>query len=200
MNICSLLAKYKNGNYTVRLLDEDKNPVDLTKYFGLNPIEYARSIGVKVGENCRFIVHPQPWNLPDFGSEPFLIEIGNEVCISFGCTFLTHDASMHVCKKFLKDVNVSKYGKISIGNNVFIGCNSTILPKVSIGNDCIIGAGSVVTKSIPDGEVWGGAPARFIPKTIDYAQKIKIISLSQEQEQLKNIVNENRLMVEIKNK
>jgi acetyltransferase-like isoleucine patch superfamily enzyme len=55
---------------------------------------------------------------------------------------------------------------IYIGNDVFIGANSTILKGVSIGDRSIIGAGSIVTKSIPADEIWAGNPAKFI-KTIN---------------------------------
>lgn len=51
---------------------------------------------------------------------------------------------------------------INIGNDVFVGGNSIILKGVNIGDKAIIGAGSVVTKNIPENEVWGGNPAKFI--------------------------------------
>ena len=64
-----------------------------------------------------------------------------------------------------------KQGLITIGDNVFIGSNSTILYDVTIGNNVIIGAGSVVTKDIPDGVVAAGVPARVIGKFDDYRMK-----------------------------
>ncbi len=45
-----------------------------------------------------------------------------------------------------------------------IGANATILAGITIGENAMIGAGSVVTKSVPDGEVWYGNPARFAKK------------------------------------
>lgn len=54
----------------------------------------------------------------------------------------------------------------TIGNNVSLGANVSILGKVSIGNNVIIGAGSVVVKDIPDNSVAVGNPARVI-KTLD---------------------------------
>jgi acetyltransferase-like isoleucine patch superfamily enzyme len=57
---------------------------------------------------------------------------------------------------------ISKYGRIKIGINVFIGCKSTVLPNVTIGNNCIVGACSVVTKDIPKCAIVGGNPARII--------------------------------------
>lgn len=61
------------------------------------------------------------------------------------------------------------YGKVTIGNRVFIGMNTLIVKAVSIGDNAVIGAGSVVTKDIPAGEIWAGNPARFIRKREDTA-------------------------------
>lgn len=56
-----------------------------------------------------------------------------------------------------------EYGiSITIGDNVWIGGNSVILPGVTIGNNAVIGAGSVVTKDVPDNAVAAGNPARVI--------------------------------------
>ncbi len=112
--------------------------------------------------------------MPDFGSEPFLIEIGENCLLSFGITFLTHDGCLSTLRQFIQHhENLSKFGRITIGNNCFIGCQTTILPGVSIGNNCIVGACSVVTKSIPDNEVWAGNPARFIISTPELAKKVE---------------------------
>ena len=51
---------------------------------------------------------------------------------------------------------------VTIGNDVWIGGNVTILPGVKIGNNVIIAAGAVVTKNIPDNCIAGGVPARVI--------------------------------------
>ena len=51
---------------------------------------------------------------------------------------------------------------ITVGNNVWIGANVTVLPRVSIGDDAVIGAGSVVTKNIPSGVLAAGNPCRVI--------------------------------------
>lgn len=131
----------------------------------INPIKYAKRIGVNVGENCRFI------GAPDWGSEPYLISIGNHTEISCDCTFITHDGSTWVFREQEKYQDVVKFGEIKIGNNCFIGAKTTILPGVTIGDNCIIGACSLVTKSIPEGEVWAGIPAHFISTVDEYAEK-----------------------------
>ena len=56
---------------------------------------------------------------------------------------------------------------IHIGNNVWIGSNSTVLAGVTIGNNAVIGAGSVVTKDIPENMIAVGSPARVIKSIFD---------------------------------
>ncbi len=51
---------------------------------------------------------------------------------------------------------------VSIGNDVWIGGNVTILPGVTIGNNVVVAAGAVVTKDVPDNTLVGGVPARRI--------------------------------------
>lgn len=56
----------------------------------------------------------------------------------------------------------SIHGSVAIGDGVWIGANVYVAPGISIGSNSVIGANSVVTKSVPDGEIWGGVPARRI--------------------------------------
>ena len=62
-------------------------------------------------------------------------------------------------------------GKVKIGNNVFIGMQTTILKGVHIGNNVIIGANSLVNKDIPDNCVAAGNPAHVIMSIDDYHKK-----------------------------
>ncbi len=55
---------------------------------------------------------------------------------------------------------------VHIGNDVWIGGHSTIVPGVTIGSNVVIAAGAVVTKDIPDNVIAGGVPAKVI-KTIE---------------------------------
>lgn len=55
-----------------------------------------------------------------------------------------------------------RVAKVTIGNDVWIGMRSIIMPGVKIGNGVVIGAGAVVTKDIPDYAVVGGVPAKII--------------------------------------
>lgn len=131
----------------------------------LNPESYARSIGVSFGEGCRFV------GRTDWGSESYLIQIGKHTEISFGCSFVTHDGSTWVFRNLEKYKNVSRFGKIEIGNDCFVGCRSIIMPGVTVGDYCIIGAGSLVNKDIPSGQVWAGVPAHYLMDTHDFAEK-----------------------------
>ncbi|HOP59466.1 MAG TPA: acyltransferase, partial [Bacteroidales bacterium] len=58
--------------------------------------------------------------------------------------------------------NADVFGKIKIGNNVFIGNNCTILPGTTVGDNCIIGAGSVVRGNFPENSVIVGNPAKVV--------------------------------------
>lgn len=96
---------------------------------------------------------------------PKLISIGNNVHLAAKVLFVPHDA-IHLCLNNLKIQGgitfKEKIGCIEIGNNVFIGSNSTILYNVKIGSNVIVGAGSVVNKDIPDNSIAAGCPARVI--------------------------------------
>ena len=131
-------------------------------------IEGAKREGMVVGKNVSFI------DTPNFGSEPYLISIGDNVTISFDVAFVNHDAGTRVIRN-LPNQNKETviYGKIEIGNNSFIGCRTVILPDVKIGDNCIIGAGSVVTKDIPSNSVACGVPCRVIDTIDGYMKKHK---------------------------
>ena len=108
----------------------------------------------------------------EWGTEPWLITIGAGTVLSKQITFWNHDGGVSVVRKMdPKYEHVIKFGYIKIGQNCFIGANSTILCNVSIGDNCIIGANSLITKDIPSGEVWGGIPAKRICSVYEYAEK-----------------------------
>ena len=127
--------------------------------------------GMKVGKGCDF-VSPGP----NFGSEPYLIEIGNNTTVSFDVAFVTHDAGTRVLRNLAtneKEKQTVIYGNIVVGNNCFIGCRSTILPGVKIGDNVIIGAGSVVNRDIPSNSVAAGVPCKVICSLEEYKEKHK---------------------------
>lgn len=136
---------------------------DFIYQFFLNGSDYARYKGVRVGMGCRIIIK-------EFGSEPWLIEIGNKVTITAGVKILTHDGSTWLFgdekgRRFL-------YQNVKIGNNVFIGVNTVILPGVEIQDNVIVAAGSIVTKSIPSGVIVAGNPSKIIGSYEEYEKKV----------------------------
>ncbi len=127
------------------------------------PERYARHLGVKIGKDCNI-------QSISFGSEPYLVEIENHVQITLGTKIFTHGGGW-VFRDQYPDLDY--FGKVIIKDNVYIGNNTLILPGVTIGNDVIIGAGSVVTKSVPDGKIVAGNPARIVGETAEFVEKIK---------------------------
>jgi len=118
-------------------------------------IRALRKEGLRIGENC--LVYTTL-----FSTEPYLIEIGNDVAISSGTSFVTHDGSVRI---FPDHPHMDVFGDIKVGNNTFFGTHCIILPGSRIGSDCIIGSGSVVRGVIPDGSVVFGNPAKVVMKT-----------------------------------
>src|SRR3989338_4277419 len=105
----------------------------------------------------------------NFGSEPYLVKIGNHCTIAAGVLFITHDGGTWVFRNEIPNLNV--FGKIEIKNNCFIGITSIILPNISIGPNSVVGAGSVVTKDVPPNTVVAGVPARVICSIEEYKEK-----------------------------
>ena len=69
------------------------------------------------------------------------------------------------------DPSFDCFGKVCVGNNVYIGANAQLMPGVTVGNNVLIAAGSIVTKSVPDNVVVGGNPARIICTFDDYLKR-----------------------------
>ncbi|MEE0415043.1 MAG: DapH/DapD/GlmU-related protein [Dialister sp.] len=102
-----------------------------------------------------------------------MISFGENVHIASGVTFVNHDIAALMFRYMDKNPNYQERKRpISIGDNVFVGANSTILYDVNIGNNVIIGAGSLVNKDIPDGTVAACVPRKVIGKFEDYKEKI----------------------------
>ena len=132
-------------------------------------VEYLRRIGVEIGDGTTFI-DPKTTTIDE--TRPWMISIGEACCITGGVTVLSHDYGWSVIKAVYGDV-IGSVGKVSIGNNVYIGMHSTILSGVHIGNNVIIGANTLVSKDIPDNVVVVGNPARIVRSLEDYYKKRK---------------------------
>ena len=125
-------------------------------------IAKLRAAGVKVGENTHI------YGIKDIDTKHGpLIEIGSNVTVSTNVTILAHDATTK------KHFGYTKIRKVFIGNRVFVGSGSIVLPGAHIGEDCIIGAGAVVGGTIPPDSIVIGNPGQIIGKTSEYIEKNK---------------------------
>ncbi len=140
------------------------NPIKelLYRIRGEYTTEKLISMGMTVGKNFNrlngVILDP---------AHCWLITIGDDVTMAPRVHILCHDAST---KGFL---GYTKIGRVDIGNKVFIGAGSVVLPGITIGNNVIIGANSVVTHDVPDNCVAVGSPAKVICSLDDYLAKEK---------------------------
>jgi tetrahydrodipicolinate N-succinyltransferase len=129
----------------------------------LGPERWARRLGVSIGTGCRIYI-------TQWGSEPFLISLGSRVTVTSGVKLLTHDGATWLVRE--AGFRYQRFGRICVGDDVFIGVNSIVMPGVTIGSRVIVGSGSVVTKDVPDGVVVAGNPARMVSTFDDYRAKV----------------------------
>lgn len=128
-----------------------------------SPIKYARWIGVQVGRDCRLASC-------NFGSEPYLVRLGDRVEVTAGVEFITHDGAVWVLRDRRPEIDV--IAPIEVGDHSFLGANAIILPGVRIGHHVIVGAGAVVTRDVPDETVVAGIPARHVCSLAEYERKL----------------------------
>ena len=143
-----------------------------------NLVARMRALGMRIGERTIFY---DPSSCMLDVTRPWLIEIGDDVQITRGLTLLTHGYDWSVMKGIHGHV-LGSSGKVTIGNNVFIGMNTTILKGVTIGNNVVIGACSLVNKDIPDNCVAAGNPIRVIMPIEEYYEKRKAAQIDEAKE------------------
>lgn len=136
-----------------------RNFINKIKKTLMSPEKYAKYIGVNIGTD-NYIPDKNCWS-----SEPYLITVGSHCQITFGVRIFTHGGGNVVR---MDNPNFDVFGKVIIGDWVYIGTNSLIMPGVIIGDGALIAAGSVVTKSIPPRVVVGGNPARILSTVDNY--------------------------------
>ena len=153
-------------------------------------IKYCRKLGVKIGKECQILA-----KVPEcFGSEPWLVSIGDHVDITAGVTFLTHEGGLWVLRDLYEDMEeLDFFAPIVVGNNVMIGQNTLILPGVVIGDNVIVGGHSVVTKDIPSNSIYAGVPARKISELNKFTEKMRTSAIKTK----KMTQNEKRKVLEL---
>jgi acetyltransferase-like isoleucine patch superfamily enzyme len=127
-----------------------------------DPIGYHRSRGVRIGSGCELI----GTTLHTFGSEPYLVTIGDGVTVSHGADFLTHDGGLRVVRD--RHPGAFYYAPITVGDHAFIGAHAVLLPGTVIGERAVVGAGAVVSGEVPAGTVVAGVPARPVKSVEEY--------------------------------
>jgi acetyltransferase-like isoleucine patch superfamily enzyme len=137
----------------------------------INPVSYAKRIGVRIKGEVK--IYGSSYEM--FGSEPYLISIDDNVFISVGVKFVSHDGSVLPFRKDFPDLDLA--APIHVGSNTFIGMHAVILKGVDIGANSVVGACSVVTKPVPEGSIVGGNPARVIATTASFLERAKERSL-----------------------
>lgn len=133
---------------------------------------------IKIGDNCTIkkrayflLTKPNPniliGNYVGIGRDCYFsikstFTIGDYTRIGPRVTFIDQDHSFKPEELIMNQkANIKE---ISVGGDVWIGNDVTVLKGVKIGNGSIIAAGAVVNKDIPEYEIWGGVPAKFIKK------------------------------------
>jgi acetyltransferase-like isoleucine patch superfamily enzyme len=127
-----------------------------------------KNSGFKINGTPRFIAKSARFD--DFDR----ITLGDRLVVSMNVHFLTHDYSfttalIAVNKTPKTDIGILR--NIVVGNNVFIGMNTLILPGTTIGDNVIIGAGSVVRGNIKSNSICSGNPAVIIGDIAEFAEK-----------------------------
>lgn len=127
---------------------------------GKNQIDLLKEKGLVIGDNTT-ILSPDCFD----ATYPWLIEVGDNCLFSTEVKILAHDAST----LFVSDY--ARIGRVTIGNNVYLGYRTTVLCNVKIGDNVIVGAQSLVNKDLPSNGVYAGVPARYMCSIEDYRQK-----------------------------
>jgi acetyltransferase-like isoleucine patch superfamily enzyme len=155
---------------TPRLLRALQYPLNAI-YARVKPASYAKRRGVRI--NGHVTIYGSSYEM--FGSEPYLVTLDDNTFISVGVKFVTHDGSVLPFRKNIPDLDLA--APIHVESNTFIGMHAVILKGVTIGKNSIVGACSVVTKSVPDGCIVAGNPARTIKSTKEFLKKAEAASL-----------------------
>ena len=134
---------------------------------------YSKKIGVNIGRNCRILTDK-------FGSEPYLVTLGDNVTLTGGVRIITHDGAASLIINENGE-RYFRYAPVNIGSDVFIGVDAIIMPGVTIGNNVIVAAGSIVTKDVKSHTVVGGIPASYICSFYEYELKIRNVGCTNSQ-------------------
>ena len=133
-------------------------------------VAYLRRLGARVGREVALLNQ-----MKDFGTEPWLIEIGSRVNVASGVVFVNHDGPSRIFRRDIEGGSAygNRFGPIRILDNCVIGTGTVLLAGVTIGPDSIVGANSVVSKDVPPRTVAGGVPARPLCTLDEYVARYR---------------------------
>ena len=117
-----------------------------------------------IGENCRI-------NFSATITDPEYVSLGNNVTLS-DCHLLGHQGVEEMLN-VAYNLQLDTTGRITIGDNVFVGHDAIVLPNITIGANAVIAAGAVVTKDVAAGDIVAGVPAKVIGKTEQLAKNLE---------------------------
>lgn len=129
-------------------------------------VSYLKNLGIGIGDGT--LIYTSEVN---FGSEPYLIKIGNKCIIDKDVRFITHDGAIRVFNFREEYSHIdNKYGKIEIQDNCFIGENVMLMPNVIIGPNTFVAPGAVVYRNLPPNSYVEGNPARVKNKVENFKE------------------------------
>ncbi|MFP7492335.1 acyltransferase [Terribacillus saccharophilus] len=118
-----------------------------TPFLGMKNMLYRSFLKMKIGKETALAVMVVPDLL-----YPERITIGKNTIIGYNTTILTHEYLTHEYR----------LGDVTIGDDVMIGANATILPGVTIGDGAVVSAATLVHRDVPAGAMVGGNPMQVI--------------------------------------
>jgi acetyltransferase-like isoleucine patch superfamily enzyme len=133
-------------------------------------VAFLRRQGMRIGPHAALLTRVQ-----DFGTEPWLIEIGARVSVASGAVFVTHDGASRVFRERIAGGSAfgNAFAPIRVLDDSMIGLRAILMPGVTVGPRCIVGAGSVVTSDVPPDTVVGGSPARVLCTVEQYERRYR---------------------------
>lgn len=167
------------------LEEKVRNIVYRERSSSMKYIEFLRKKGVKIGDTTYFY---SPRTTEIDLTRPWLVSIGQDVQFARGVVLLTHGYDWSVLRGKYGDI-LGSAGKVTIGDNVFIGANTTILKGSRIGDNVIVGANSLVHGTLESDTVYAGNPVKKISTIEDYYRKRMNCQLQEAKEVVTEYVN-----------
>ncbi|MBO5629049.1 MAG: acyltransferase [Aeriscardovia sp.] len=125
--------------------------------------DYFRKMGMTIGKGCNICDNITT-------TQAYLITLGDNVTLAGGVLFVGHDNSVSKMIPNTTDL----FGRITIGDNCFVGNRAIIMYGVTLAPNIVVAAGSVVTRSFDTpGIIIGGNPARQIGTWEDFIERNK---------------------------